>query len=60
MRKITWESIARYKENGYKVFIFCNKFALVRRYSIYCTSSFWKRHFSPYCLVKITNEMLTK
>ena len=57
MRKFTWKSIARCKENGYKVFTLCGKFALVRRYSIYCTSSFWKRYFSPYDLVKITNEI---
>ena len=45
------------KENGYKVFTFWGKFALVRRYSIYCTSSFWKRYFSPYALVKIIDEI---
>ena len=57
MKEVTWKSIARYKENGYKVFTFWGKLALVRKYSIYCASSFWKKYLSPYVLVKIVDEI---
>lgn len=57
MKFISKQSIERHQVNGYKVIKLGKFFALVRKYSIYCTSSLWKRYFSPYELVKIIDEI---
>lgn len=56
MKFISKRSIERYQVNGYKVIRLGKFFALVRKYSIYCNSSWWKRNLPIYCLVKIEKE----
>ena len=57
MKLISKESIERHQTHGYKVIRLGKFFTLVRKYSIYCTSSFWKKYLSPYVLVKIVDEI---
>ena len=56
MKFISKESMERYQANGFKVIRFGKFFALVRKYSIYCSSSWWKRNLPIYCLVRIEKE----
>lgn len=56
MREITEERRKRLEENGYTtVHIYKNLF-LIRKYSRFCMSSFWKRVCPIYCMVKVRKE----
>lgn len=52
MRILTKERLDRLSDNGYTVLHF-NHYALVRKYSRFCSSSWLKRHCPFYSLVKI-------
>ena len=56
MRVCTEKSIQNWQKNGFKVKRLGKHFILVRAYSIYCTSSWWKRHCPIYHLVKVGKE----
>ena len=56
MKFISKERTERLQANGYKVIRLGKFFALVRKYSIYCISSWWKRNLPIYCLVRIEKE----
>lgn len=56
MKFISKQSIERHQVNGYKVIRLGKFFALVREYSIYCSTSWWKRNLPIYCLVRIEQE----
>lgn len=56
MKFISKERIERLQVNGYKIIRLGKFFALVRKYSIYCSSSWWKRNLPIYCLVRIEKE----
>lgn len=51
MKTLTDERLRILAENGYTVIHFY-RFALVRKYSKFCTSNFWKKHCPIYCIVK--------
>ena len=53
MKFISKQRIERLQVNGYKIIRLGKFFALVRKYSIYCSSSWWKRNLPIYCLVRI-------
>lgn len=52
MKTYTPFDLVRFANNGYKV-IRLGNFALVRKYSTHCITSFWKKCLSPYVLVRI-------
>lgn len=56
MKFISKERMERLQANGYNVIRLGKFFALVRKYSIYCNSSWWKRNLPIYCLVRIEKE----
>lgn len=56
MKFISRQSIKDHQTHGYKVIRLGKFFALVRKYSIYCNSSWWKRNLPIYCLVRIERE----
>ena len=56
MKFISKQSIEDHQTYGYKVIRLGKFFVLVRKYSIYCNSSWWKRNLPIYCLVRIERE----
>ena len=56
MKFISEQSIERCQANGYKIIRLGKFFALAREYSIYCSTSWWKRNLPIYCLVRIKKE----
>ena len=55
MKTLSIDRLNRLSENGFTVIHF-KKFALVRKYSKFCNSSFWKRHCPIYVLVRKGKE----
>lgn len=56
MKMVTRKRLDYIKKYGYTVKILSKHFALVRVWSKNCTSSFFKRYLSPYCLVMIIED----
>lgn len=56
MTTLTDERMQRLAQNGYTVIPLLRGLYLVRKYSRFCVSSFWKRHCPIYCLVMEKEE----